>query len=150
MKIKTVNVTDVRVFRLTVTGRGLPLNVPVHKRTLNLFVNTINIQKISSEVPVSFTLYQNYPNPFNPITKIKFAIPLSRGVSEGRGVLVRLIVYDILGREIAVLVNESAAGGLNAGTYQADWDASNYPSGIYFYKLVTDNYTETKKMVLIK
>ena len=71
-------------------------------------------------------------------------------MSEGRGVLVRLIVYDILGREIAVLVNESTAGGLNAGTYEADWDASNYPSGIYFYKLVTDNYTETKKMVLLK
>ena len=83
LKIKTVNVTDVRVFRLTVTGRGLPLNVPVHKRTLNLFVNTINIKKISSEIPVSFKLYQNYPNPFNPVTKIKFAIPLSRGAEGG-------------------------------------------------------------------
>ena len=57
-----------------------------------------------------------------------------------------LVVYDILGREIAVLVNEK----LKAGTYEAEWDASSYPSGVYFYKLITDSYTETKKMVLIK
>ncbi len=106
----------------------------------------IGVNNISTSVPGSFTLYQNYPNPFNPATKIKFEIPLSRGVSEGRGVLVRLIIYDVIGKEIATLVSEK----LKAGTYEAEWDASNYPSGVYFYKLVTDNYTETKKMVLLK
>jgi hypothetical protein len=57
-----------------------------------------------------------------------------------------LKIYNVLGIEIAVLVNQKQ----NAGSYLADWDASNYPSGIYFYTLTTDNYTETKKMVLIK
>ena len=80
----------------------------------------IGIKPISTNIPEHYFLYQNYPNPFNPVTKIKFEIPLSRGVSEGRGVLVRLIIYDILGREIAVLVNEK----LNAGTYETEWDAS--------------------------
>ena len=106
----------------------------------------IGVKEVSSTVPNSFMLYQNYPNPFNPVTKIKFEIPLSRGVSEGRGVLVKLIIYDVVGREIAVLVNDN----LKPGTYEADWDASNYPSGVYFYKLITDSYSETKKMVLMK
>ena len=66
-------------------------------------LNLIGIQPISSEVPDKFSLYQNYPNPFNPSTKIKFQIPLSRGVSEGRGVLTRLSIYDVLGREIYTL-----------------------------------------------
>jgi hypothetical protein len=104
----------------------------------------INVKNISTSVPGSFRLYQNYPNPFNPVTKIKFDI------STASSSPVKLAIYDVLGKEIAVLVNESAAGGLNPGTYETDWDASNFPSGVYFYKLVTDNYTVTKKMVLIK
>jgi hypothetical protein len=67
-------------------------------------------------------------------------------VSAGRGVLVRLVIYDILGREIATLVNQQ----LKPGTYEVEWDASNYPSGVYFYKLLTSEFIETKKMVLIK
>jgi hypothetical protein len=106
----------------------------------------IGVNNIGSSVPNSYMLYQNYPNPFNPTTKIKFSIPLSRGVSEGRGVLTKLVIYDVLGKEIATLVNEK----LNPGTYSVDWDGLNYPSGVYFYKLVTDAYSETKKMVLIK
>jgi len=111
--------------------------------------NPIGIQIISSEVPQDFSLSQNYPNPFNPGTKIRFAIPNVGTVPR----TVRLIIYDALGREITTLVNEQ----LNPGTYEVDWDASNYPSGVYFYKLVvgdnTNNgvgFTETKKMVLIK
>jgi photosystem II stability/assembly factor-like uncharacterized protein len=115
---------------------------------------TVFVQNIGTEIPKSFTLSQNYPNPFNPVTKIKFAVPLLRGVSEGRGVLARLVIYDILGREIATLVNEQ----LNPGTYEVEWDGSNYPSGVYFYKLsISDpsassgqGYFETKKMVLLK
>jgi hypothetical protein len=117
----------------------------------------IGVEPISSEIPQQFVLYQNYPNPFNPITKIKFQIPLSRGVSarlrngqEGRGVLTRIVIYDILGREVETLINESATGGLKPGTYEVEWNASNYPNGVYFYKLTTDSYSETKKMVLIK
>jgi photosystem II stability/assembly factor-like uncharacterized protein len=106
----------------------------------------IGIKKTSSEVPLGFILYQNYPNPFNPVTTIKFDIAFSPLYERGAGGFVTLKVYDILGREIAVLINEDLAPASNALT----WDASNYPSGVYFYKLSSGNYTETRKMVLIK
>ena len=97
----------------------------------------------TGEVPDDFRLFQNYPNPFNPATKIKFDIPPSKGA---RGMNVKLVIFDVLGREITTLVNEQ----LSPGTYKVQWDASSYPSGVYFYKLVTNDYSETRKMVLIK
>jgi len=106
----------------------------------------IGIQPISSEIPQRYELFQNYPNPFNPITKLKFSIPLLRGVAgeAGRGVL--LNVYDVLGKEIAVLVNQN----LKPGIYEIEWDASNIPSGVYFYSIITSEFTQTKKMVVLK
>jgi photosystem II stability/assembly factor-like uncharacterized protein len=98
----------------------------------------INVQNISSEIPSSFSLQQNYPNPFNPTTNIKFAIPKNE--------FVKITVFDILGKELETLVNEQ----LQPGTYETNWNASNYPSGVYFYKLITKGFTETKKMFLIK
>ena len=98
----------------------------------------IGINIINMSVPKTYTLNQNYPNPFNPSTNVKFEIP--------SGGLIKLAVYDILGREIETLVNENLA----AGSYSVNWNASNYPSGIYFYRIETSNFTETKKMVLIK
>lgn len=113
----------------------------------------IGIKNISSGVPNKFELKQNYPNPFNPATKISFSIPLLREVSEGRGVSVKLVIFNILGKQIQTLVNEQLA----PGTYEADWNASDFPSGVYYYKLTvrqagssTGDYVETKKMVLIK
>jgi hypothetical protein len=118
----------------------------------------IGIKKVGKDIPVSFSLSQNYPNPFNPSTKIKFSIPLSRGMSEGEfttpgrgGVLTKLIIFDLLGCEVATLVNEK----LQPGEYEVEWpatsgDASNYASGIYFYKLVAGDFSDTRKMVLIK
>jgi photosystem II stability/assembly factor-like uncharacterized protein len=113
----------------------------------------VGVNPVKNEVPAQFHLYQNYPNPFNPSTKIKFNIPLLRGVSarlsneqEGRGVFVTLKIYDALGREVTSLINER----LNPGTYEIDWVAGNYPSGVYYYKLVAEDYSETKKMILIK
>ncbi len=108
---------------------------------------------VSQEVPTQFSLSQNYPNPFNPSTKIKFDTPPPPS-PKGREQWVRLIIYDILGRETAVLVNE----WLHPGTYEVEWDASNFPSGVYFYKLLTTDasaplsikFTETRKMVLVK
>ena len=94
----------------------------------------------SNEIPDKFELFQNYPNPFNPITKIKFSIPQS-SVEQ-----TFLSVFDILGREVATLVNEK----LSPGTYEVEWDASNYPSSVYFYKLQTETFSEVKKMVLMK
>ncbi len=106
----------------------------------------IGIEPISTEIPKRFELFQNYPNPFNPITNITFSIPLSRGVSAtgGRGVLLK--IYDVLGKEITVLVNEN----LKPGTYEIDWNAENIPSGVYFYSLITNEFTQTKKMVVLK
>ncbi|MBZ0201410.1 MAG: T9SS type A sorting domain-containing protein [Ignavibacteria bacterium] len=108
----------------------------------------VGIVNINNVIPKEYFLSQNFPNPFNPQTKIKFSIPLLRGVTAegGRGVFVSLIIYDLLGREVATLVNEQ----LKPGTYEADWDASNFSSGVYFYKIVADEFTETKKMILMK
>lgn len=98
----------------------------------------IGIRQISSEVPTAYSLKQNYPNPFNPNTVINFQLPKNNFVT--------LKIYDILGREVATLVNEQ----LKPGAYRVDWDASNYSSGMYFYKLSTDNFSETKRMALVK
>ncbi len=103
------------------------------------------IQLIPSEIPDKFSLSQNYPNPFNPTTVISFSIGIS---SEQLAVnsFVSLKIYGVLGREITTLVNEQ----LKPGIYKTAWDASNFASGIYYYKLFSGNYSETKKMVLIK
>ena len=106
----------------------------------------IGIKPISNRVPDEFFLYQNYPNPFNPTTKIKFDIPLSRGVPEGRGVLTSLTIYDILGREVTTLINEN----LQPGTYEIEWNAANFASGVYFYQLRAGDFVQTKKLVLLK
>jgi photosystem II stability/assembly factor-like uncharacterized protein len=106
------------------------------------YYTTVGITNISGELPMNFSLSQNYPNPFNPATAIKFSIPPSKGA---RG-MTRLIIYDILGREITTLVNEQ----LSPGTYEVEWVAGNYPSGVYFYKLKTVEFVETRKMVLVK
>ncbi len=103
-----------------------------------------NITKISSEVPLSYSLYQNYPNPFNPSTKIKFQIPLCHS-GAGRNP-VKLTVFDILGKEVATLVNES----LQPGTYETTFDGSNLTSGVYFYQMISGSYKETKKLLLLK
>jgi len=104
----------------------------------------IGITPISSEIPMKYILQQNYPNPFNPVTKIRFSIPLSTGLYAGRGVLLK--IYDVLGKEIAVLVNEQ----LKPGIYEINWNAENLPSGVYFYSLITNEFTQTKKMVVVK
>jgi subtilisin-like proprotein convertase family protein len=90
------------------------------------------------EIPNHYILKQNYPNPFNPETSIKYGLP--------KGQLVKLVVFDVLGREVVTLVNEFKPPGV----YEANFDASNYASGIYFYKLETADFAETKKMILIK
>jgi hypothetical protein len=104
----------------------------------------IGINQLSSEIPEKFELSQNYPNPFNPVTKIKFQIPQMETTQ--RVVSTSLIVYDALGKVVQVLVNQQ----LQPGSYEVDWDASVYPSGVYYYKLESGSFKETKKMILIK
>jgi hypothetical protein len=103
----------------------------------------VNIGQIVSvsemfELPIKFSLDQNYPNPFNPSTQIKYTISKTS--------LVTLKIYDLLGREIATLVN----GKQQAGEYTARWNAESVPSGMYIYRIVAGNYVETKKMILMK
>lgn len=99
---------------------------------------SVGIKQISSEVPSGYSLKQNYPNPFNPTTTIKFDI-LRLGD-------VKIVVYDIMGREVQTLANEK----LQPGTYQATFDGSKLTSGVYFYRLTSDNFTDTKRMLLVK
>jgi len=98
----------------------------------------IALNNIGEEFPGSFSLYQNYPNPFNPATRIMFDLPESG--------LTKLAVYDILGREVNVLLNEYTP----AGRYTVSFDAARLSTGIYFYTLQSGNYTITKKMILTK
>jgi len=109
----------------------------------------VGINKISSQVPIAFALFQNYPNPFNPTTRIKFSLP---NPSEGGAMNVTLKIYDVLGKEVASLIPPLWGGeeGLHPGTYEVEWDASNYSSGVYFYKLEAGSFSQTKKLVLIK
>jgi len=89
-------------------------------------------------IPNKYDISQNYPNPFNPATNIRYDLP--------KNGFVKLVVYDALGREIETLVNEKQS----AGVYEVIFNASQYSSGVYFYKLTTDGFSETKKMLMIK
>ncbi|MEO8231845.1 MAG: Ig-like domain-containing protein, partial [Ignavibacteriota bacterium] len=97
-----------------------------------------DVEEVSGIIPTEFELEQNYPNPFNPSTQIKFSVPQTSSV--------KIIVTDILGKEVATLVNDNLA----AGNYSVNFNASSVSSGIYFYTLLTDNFKQSKKMVLIK
>jgi len=100
--------------------------------------NIIGIQQISTEIPKVFLLSQNYPNPFNPTTIVNYSIP-----KDG---FVNLRVFDINGREVFVLVNQNQ----KAGTHEITFDAFNLSSGIYFYKLEANGYSDIKKMIVLK
>lgn len=113
-------------------------NSPVILHTTN--GSPISVEPVGTSVPVSCYLSQNYPNPFNPVTKIRFAI------SSGEAAQIFLSVYDVTGREVAVLVNQS----LMPGNYETEFDASKLSSGVYFYRLLTENFSEIRKMILIK
>jgi hypothetical protein len=89
-------------------------------------------------LPTDYELFQNYPNPFNPVTKIKFGLPQTSQT--------KLIIYDVLGREVFTLIN----GELRGGYHEVEFNASELSSGIYFYRLIANKFTEIKKMILIK
>ncbi|HEY5122342.1 MAG TPA: T9SS type A sorting domain-containing protein [Ignavibacteria bacterium] len=115
-------------------------NNSVWKRPL---MEIIGIKPINTIIPDKYNLYQNYPNPFNPSTKIKFDIRAGVRSQESE---VKLIIYDITGREIQTLVNEK----LNPGTYEVTFDGSNFASGVYFYQLRSSDYVNTKKFIVLK
>jgi hypothetical protein len=153
--------TDVGVMISTNDGsswslhsQGIPTSVPCHDLVLHnatrrlavfthgrsAFITDVAPVGITSnnEIPNGYSLSQNYPNPFNPSTKIKYSIP------KDEHVLIK--VFDITGRVIASLVDQNQKGGV----YEIDFSGRDFPSGVYFYKLETGSYTETKKMALVK
>ncbi len=128
-------------------GMVRPIWIRLQSGSLSLWTADINfpvgITQTSTEVPDNFLLHQNYPNPFNPGTKIKFDVPSSGNQSSTP---VQLKVYNVLGKEIAVIVN----GNLAPGTYEYEWNASALPSGVYFYTIESSGFKDTKKMILSK
>ncbi|MEO8512170.1 MAG: M43 family zinc metalloprotease [Ignavibacteria bacterium] len=128
------------------TWRGWAYNGVDSQQTSNSYIVTlvrspIGIQIISTEIPQKFALYNNYPNPFNPVTKINFDIPNIMGDKK-----VQVVVYDVIGNQVEMLVNQE----MTAGKYSVDWNAINYSSGIYFYRVSAGNFTDTRKMILVK
>lgn len=98
----------------------------------------LSVEPVDGSIPVSYSLSQNYPNPFNPSTKINFSLPEQASV--------KIIISDILGREVTTLINDN----LNAGNYSVEFNATEIPSGIYFYTMITDNFKQSRKMMLLK
>jgi carboxypeptidase T len=107
-------------------------------RVVDYVTPSAGIVNISNEVPKQYALYQNYPNPFNPETKIKFDLPKSSELS--------IKVFDITGREVANLLNQK----LEAGSYEYQWNASKYNSGVYFVKMQSEGFSAVRKVMLIK
>jgi len=107
--------------------------------------STSNVEAGGKKAPDEFVLYQNYPNPFNPSTEIRFQIAEVRAQKSEVG-RVTLKVFDVLGREVATLVNEVKAAGIHV----VQFDASNLPSGVYFYRLQTERYVQTKTMIVLR
>ena len=123
-------VSGTYLFATTEHGRG------IFRRPLSEMMTST--QSSSNQLPVAFTLIQNYPNPFNPTTTIKYELPRTSNVT--------LSVYDLLGRQVSVLVNERRS----AGVHEAKFDGSNLASGVYFYRLQAGDFAQTKRLLLLK
>ncbi len=101
-------------------------------------MGVVSVRDINDRIPDNYALSQNYPNPFNPTTNINFSIPVSGDV--------KLKVYNLLGQEVASLIN----GEMKAGNYNVEFSGHSLASGIYFYKLQSSSFTATKKLTLMK
>lgn len=123
-----------------VKGRSSGSGSTASKSLFKIYItpNSVGINPLGAYVPSDYKLFQNFPNPFNPSTHIKFDIPLSGFVS--------IKIYDVMGREVDNLVNQD----LKAGSYEVEYNGANKSSGIYYYKIQTEKFQETKKMILVK
>ena len=119
---------------------------PVFKVSLQYNDTLVIVKENNNNIPDRFALYQNYPNPFNAVTKIRFDVSGHPPYLPSKGEVVTLKIFDIIGREIQTLVNEQ----LQPGTYEVMFDGSNLASGIYFYQLKSENFSETKKLIITK
>ncbi len=117
---------------------GYSITAHPGQTNVNFNFTLTDVEGQPSSIPDKYSLSQNYPNPFNPVTAIKYSIP-----NEG---FVSLKIYNVLGSEVATLVNEFK----NAGSYNVSFNAENLSSGVYYYKLKSGTFVETKKMILLK
>ncbi len=156
LKIETDTISISNIAPGTTAGPTDGINITVGSRFSGVFNLNFEIMsdgwtywtdKISQAItgidevmhtPINYNLFQNYPNPFNPVTTIKYSIPQAAFVS--------LKVYDVLGREVASLVNDKKS----AGNYKVKWNAKNFTSGIYFYRIEAGSFVQTNKMILLK
>jgi len=131
--------TNLGIAALKVMGTKIfagTVNTGIWRRPLSEVIT--GVEGETNKIPAKFYLYQNYPNPFNPATKISFSLP--------QKAFVRLKIFDALGNEITTLISEE----LDSGTYTRVWNTTDHTNGVYFYWLETDQYKETKKMILLK
>jgi hypothetical protein len=157
---RTAGLPDSIVMSVGVAGTDIyvgTMNDGVWRRPLNQVLTDVK-QPVSSAVPTEFRLEQNYPNPFNPTTKIAYTVPSTAGrnpyAESGNqevGLLlsayrIRLTVYDLLGREVAVLVNEAK----QPGQYEVSFDGSNLASGTYLCRFTAGDFVQARKLVLLK
>jgi aminopeptidase N len=149
--ITVFNNAQVQNFNIAVNGMPTSISFDPNNWILKN-LNSIEIDVEDEITPNTFTLEQNYPNPFNPTTKIRYTIsttPLNPSPLQEAGngeMFVTLKVYDILGNEVAILVNKEQLPGV----YDVDFDAANFTSGVYLYQLQMNNFIETKKMILLR
>ncbi len=147
LAVLNMNIFKARVFALRISNHisqstAISLNysadgvIDLIQYDDNIPVITPNIEDYL--IPKSYDLSQNYPNPFNPSTTIEYSIPKDANVS--------IKIYDVLGKEVATLVNDQKS----AGTYIINWNASNFSSGLYFYRINAGEFTQTRKMFLVK
>ena len=138
--LDSLHVWDKIKLRVTITDTSIYNNITHYPDTGWVVMNVLpHILSVKNEnIPLTYNLAQNYPNPFNPITKIRYQIPEPAFVS--------IKIYDVLGNEIADLVNEEK----NAGGFEIDFDGSELTSGIFYYRITAGNFNQTKKMILLK
>src|SRR5260221_1866488 len=144
-------VTNSGIIKMKFDASGLPNLSSGHKREFVIEVNghyvagsgsmnaNVNKTQEQTQVPLTYSLSQNYPNPFNPVTKINYSIAKDNKV--------KLVIYDILGREVITLLNNEFK---QAGRYSVNFDGTNFASGVYFYRIEAGNFVQSKKMLLIK
>ena len=137
-----------QTFYSDITGQPQSIKFDPENWILKIVQSITTDIKTDEKLPSQFKLEQNYPNPFNPTTRIKYSIPTSSPLAKGRTEegFVSLKVYDVLGREVTTLVNKKQS----PGNYTIEFNAANLPSGLYFYKLTAGEFSQTKKMILMK
>lgn len=137
LRVKATGGVTSGAYTITVTTQGSN-GTPVHKRTINLNVSPVGLSQNDEQIPKEFALLQNYPNPFNPSTNIRFDVPVKGTV--------KLSVFDVTGKLVTTLVHAT----FDPGKYSISFDGGNLSSGIYFYKLETLQFTDVRKMILVK